>query len=258
MNKSTTLRLAGFVATAGVTAALVGVAVPSTGAYFTDSHNLAVHSTNGTVKVSTSAASLSFDNILPGEYQPKTLSYTAHGTSPEDIWLVPSTDKNVTLPTNSGAVSTADLLGSTADPAAQYGRFAHLEVDGAAGSFSSYNLGSDRATIDGTYPASATEADAYCTVDSAGHNVGPISSVEISRNADGTLPPTGDHSRACPMPGAILLGSAVTNGETQNVTVTFGWTKILRTNAIQGLANPTLTFKIVATQHGISPLDPNN
>lgn len=244
MSKSKAVRLTAFVATAGATAALAGFAATGTGAYFTDSHDGAIKSTNGIVKVTTTPSDLvlSFDNILPHEYQTKTITYTAAGSGAEDVWLVPTGDG-------------AKYLGTTADSNA-YGRFAHFAVQSATGNFSSYNLASGVSVADTSGPYSGGSfTGGYCTVDANGH--GGADSTEVSRKADGSLPP-GSDSVYCPVPGAILLGSGLTNGATQNATVTFGWTQIMRTNAIQGQANPDLPFTIVATQHGVSPLNPNN
>ena len=57
MRKSRAVRVAGFVGALGASAALVGFAASSTGAYFTDSHTGAVNASTGSVKVNVSPAS---------------------------------------------------------------------------------------------------------------------------------------------------------------------------------------------------------
>lgn len=70
-----------------VIGALLGVAVMSTGAYFTDSKPGAVTGNLGTVVVATSGTAIDFANLLPGETQTRTVTVRNDGTGAEDIYL---------------------------------------------------------------------------------------------------------------------------------------------------------------------------
>jgi hypothetical protein len=219
------VKIIGFVGSLCVSAALIGTAVSGTGAYFTDSHNGVVNASTGDVKVNVSDLTLNFTNLLPGDFQTNTVTYTAAGTAGEDIWLV--------LPTDGTAGA---FNGGSADGLGRYGHFA---VDSPAGSFTSYNLRD---------PAGSTSV---CPVDGDGHG-GSNQQATSTNDAD-----PGSYVDFCPVPNAILLGSNLTYGQTQQASITFGFTKLLKSPQDAPLA-PVAQFKIVATQHGIAPDDPNN
>ena len=93
MFKSTRIRFVALLSTAAVTAALIGVAVMSTGAYFTDSNSGQISGNLGTVAVTTSGGSgidsldFTFNGILPGEEKVASVHVQNTGSSSEDIYL---------------------------------------------------------------------------------------------------------------------------------------------------------------------------
>lgn len=201
------------------TFALIAAASSTTGAYFTDSHGGTINASTGVVKVNAGDLTLNFADTLPGVFQTKDVTYTAAGTSAEDIWLV--------LPTDGSAVAFTGGSGSAA-----LGRYGHFALTSPAGSFTSYNL---------------TSGASPCPVSANGHGGSDAQSAVL------TDPPP----PYCPVPNAILLSSNLTSGQTGTAKVTFGFTKFLKggQGSTLGLVAP---FKIVATQHGILPSDPNN
>lgn len=94
MNKSTTIRIVGFVGSLGATAALVGAAASGTGAYFSDAKSGNIAGTMGSIKITAydgggaNATDISFTNMLPGEAQDKTVRYQNTGKNTQDVWLV--------------------------------------------------------------------------------------------------------------------------------------------------------------------------
>ena len=236
MRKSRAVRVAGFVGALGASAALVGFAASSTGAYFTDSHTGTIQASTGTVKASISPASgqLNFTNLLPGQYQDQTVSYQALGTGSEDIWLVfPTTGGS-----NVGGNPSEAFTGNPDDPAkGGLGRYGHLAVSAPAGSFTSYNLSN---------PGTSTgHTGTKCYIDTNGHG-------------GSNLQPTGPNDKTtvpfCAPADAILLSSGLTYGQTGSATITFGFTPLLNDPKFQGQAlAPVAQYKIVATQHGIAP-----
>lgn len=232
MRKTKAARIAGFTVALGATASLVGFAATSTGAYFTDSHSGNLTASTGDVKVNTSSLLLDFANLLPANYKTDNIDYTATGTGPEDIWLVIPNDGH------------DNALGVPANPDS-LGRFGHFEVNSNAGSFVSNNL---------TGPGSSGPSDTgpSCPVDGTGH--GGESQVATRSAQDGgslsALP-------FCAPPQEILLDSNLTNGQSGTASITFGYTQVYRSGQDAADA-PIANFKIVATQHGIRPDDPNN
>lgn len=100
MNKSTTLRIAGFVGGIAVTAGLVTAAAGGTGAYFQDSKSgNQITGTAATIRVDASGGTganhlnIGFRNLLPGEAQSKQVSYKNTGSAPQDVWVVFDQDK---------------------------------------------------------------------------------------------------------------------------------------------------------------------
>lgn len=225
--KSKYVRLAGFVLAAGVTASLVGFAASSTGAYFTDSKSGTVNASTGGVHVNTSSLTLNFAGLLPGDFKTNTVSYTAAGSAAEDIWLV--------LPAG-GADAFNGRAGTPAGDTA-LGRYGHFAVNGPAGSFTSWNLATER---------TGSPSGSTCAVTGNGFGGSDTPAVGVA-----------DLIPYCPVPSAILLSSNLTYGQSESADVTFGFTKLLRTGQDQVLA-PVAAFKLVATQHGILPNDPNS
>ncbi|RLV49615.1 hypothetical protein D9V37_06760 [Nocardioides mangrovicus] len=222
MNKSRTARLAGFIGALGCSAALVGAAVHTTGAYFTDSKDGSINTSTGSVKVSSpSGTTLNFSDLLPGDYKTQTVSFRNDGTAPEDIWMV--------MP--AGSALTGDQSSNA------LGRYGHFKLTSEGGAhFVSNNLRSydDTGRVD-------------CKVDSRGWGGSNEEATSASQ------PPIAE----CGAPHAILLYSALPSGSTKTATVEFGFTKLL--TGPQGAPSTRLaTYKIVATQHGVRPDDVNN
>jgi hypothetical protein len=233
MRKSRAVRVAGFVGALGASAALVGFAASGTGAYFTDGHNGQINTSTGDVKanISPSDGVLTFANLLPGEYKDQSITYQAAGTGAEDIWLV--------FPTTGGPGGTNPSEAFTGSPddghGGGLGRYGHLAVSAPGGSFTSYNLSNPRAGD-----------PSVCSVDGNGHGG---SNQQATTKAD--LVPY------CGAPTAILLDSNLTYGQSGTATITFGFTPLL--TGPQDAPNAMLAqYKIVATQHGVRPDNPNN
>ena len=84
---SRTLKSVGFVTAAGAAVGAVALAVPATGAYFSESHTGTISGSIGQVHIS-DPTSLSFQNLLPGEPQTQTFTVRNTGTGPEDIHVI--------------------------------------------------------------------------------------------------------------------------------------------------------------------------
>jgi hypothetical protein len=228
---STTVKLATGAAAVGAAALLIGPATGTTGAYFTESKTGTINASTGGVHLSTTDLTLNFNNLLPGEFQTNDITFTATGSGLEDIWLV--------LPTDGSADALNGIPGTPSGDAA-LGRYGHFAVSGPDGAFTSYNLATAGTGI---------HSGPTCTTDSYGR--GGSETQAVDRN-DHTVP-------FCPVPNAILLSYGASNGFTGVAHVTFGFTKIMNNAAQQNLPLSTVAaFKIVATQHGIAPSDPNN
>jgi hypothetical protein len=221
MGKAKALRITGFFGALCASAALVGFAATGTGAYFTDSHDGAINAGTGHIRVDVSPANLqlSFDNLLPGEYQTQRVDYAAHPSGgTEDIWLVFPND------------STADAFIHTPQAGATpLGRYGHFESSNLTLSPSGYNS-ADSCAID----ANGEGGSAQTATDPSDHGV-PY----------------------CAPRRAILLQSGMHEGEGGFANVEFGFTKIL-TAPQNAPTTQVVKYKIVATQHGINPNDPSN
>lgn len=226
MRKAKAIRVAGFVGALCASAALVGTSVAGTGAYFTDSHNgnLAASSGHLRLNVDGSALNLSFQNLVPGEYQTKNVTYATDTNTNEDIWMVFDTSSAAY-----GAFSGGK--GMTAYPDGGLGRYGHFAVaNDNATRFTSYNLANQ--------PAGDTSTTDTCGVNSSGNG-----------GSNDVATPT--HTPLyCGVPGAILLRSDAPNGASGEIEVTFGVTPKWTAQEVP-VAN--VPFKIVATQHGVRP-----
>lgn len=233
MRKAKAVRLAGFFGALCASAALVGVSVSGTGAYFTDSHSNSITGSTGQIKVTVSpdSTSLNFANLLPGEFQTQRINYTAHpvgGT--EDIWLVfPDAET-----ANDAFIQTPGDP-SAAKPLGRYGHFGVTSTGGA--SFVSNNL----------------------TLSPGGYN--DSQSCGINGNGEGGSNAAAD-SRAdvipyCAPAHAILLQSGMNDGDNGYADISFGFTKLLTAPQSANLGTIE-NYQIVATQHGIRPDDPAN
>jgi len=235
MRKSRAVRVAGFVGALGASAALVGFAATGTGAYFSDSHSGTIQASTGSVKINIAPGdgTLNFTNLLPGEYQSQQLQYQSTGTGSEDIWLVFPTG---TAPSNNPSEAFTGRPDDTGTPG-PLGRFGHFAVDAPAGSFTSFNLSNPGTTPGHTGPS--------CPTDAYGHGG---SNTQAETRADIV--------DFCAPPNAILLSSGIAPGQLDSATFTFGFTPLLENGQAAALA-PVAQYKIVATQHGVRPDDPN-
>lgn len=226
MIRSRAARVAGFATAVAATAALIAFGVSSTGAYFTDSHDGTINAGTGSVKLGVDQTTLNFAGLMPGQFKNQTITYQNNGTANEDIWLVFPTD------------GSADALNGTPRPGPiPLGRYGHFAVSGPEGTyFTSFNLAS-----------APTSAGPSCQVNATtGHG---------GSNSQATSPSV--YPNYCPVPDAILLHSGLAPTATNWATITFGFTRLL--TAPQGAPLSLVApFKIVATQPGILPSDPNN
>jgi hypothetical protein len=87
MRKSRFARFASLLAVIAVAASLIGVAVASTGAYFTSTQPGAITGNLGTVAVNISGQSINFANLMPGTPQTQTVTVQNTGTGNEDLYL---------------------------------------------------------------------------------------------------------------------------------------------------------------------------
>ena len=217
-------------------AALIATGSGVTGAYFTDSHSGSINASTGGVTVTTSALTLNFTNLLPGEFKSQPVTYTAGGSGAEDIWLVFPTPM-----TSATAILNGQKGTPGADPA--LGRYGHFAVTSPAGNFTSYNLTA----------AAVLGGDDSCTADLNGHG-GSDTQATSANNLDPT-----SYVDYCPVPNAILLSDNLTAGQSGTANITFGYTKLYKADAAQNVAIKEIApFSIVATQHGILPTDVNN
>jgi hypothetical protein len=219
MMKSKVARVSAFVATLGVSAGLVGAAVQTTGAYFSDSKAGSVTGTIGSIKVTGSGGSgadaldLSFSNMLPGERQTVSAAYQNTGANPQDVWLV---------------FNNADALHSLN----QLGTFGEVHVgSGGTEIFASQNLNDNTSScppgsFDATHPACAA--------------------LPVKLKLADNLAPTAGGSFSFAFNYAAKLRGAANEGAPFNC-YPFGT-----------CTNSGLPYKIVATQHGVDPFDALN
>ena len=230
MKRSTTAKLLAGAAALGTAAFLIGPATGTTGAYFTESKAGTINASTGGVHVNTDNLTLNFANLLPGQFQTINVGYTAAGTGPEDIWFV--------LPTDGSAAALNGVAGSHPGGDKALGRYGHFALTAPDGSFTSFNLAT---------AGTGDHAGDTCTTDPYGRGG---SDAQPANRSDYTV-------AFCPVPNAILLSYGINPGASGTVSITFGFTKLLTgpQDSALGLVAP---FKIVATQHGIAPSDPNN
>lgn len=211
-------RFSAFIATIGVTAALVATAVQVTGAYFSDSKAGTITGTLGSIKVSTSGGSgtdnldFNFTNMLPGVPQTANGGYQNTGTSPEDVWIVFN---------NAAALHALNDLGT-------YGEV-HVASNGAA-IFDSANLNDNTGGTCG--PLSPSGCWPLPQELKLAENVGPT--------ASGTFAFTFNY-------GAKLKGAAAEGAPFNCYPLTD-----------PTCPSNGLPYKIVATQHGVDPYNANN
>lgn len=245
MSNGKAWRLGGFAAALAASAGLVAAASGTTGAYFSDSHPGTFEATSGHLKLNITdptQLALNFTDLIPGQDQTKTISYTTDSSSnvKEDIWIVFPTD------TAAEQLAYAEFSGGKnqfgyADGG--LGRYGHFKV-GANGhtAFESTNL-ANQPTYSGTPAVAGPPYTPGCTVDANGDG----------GESQPATSPTDTSMGYCGVPFKILLASNVSTGTTGSVNVTFGLTgKQVTQNQTEFLPN-RVTYQIVATQHGVMP-----
>lgn len=222
MSKRNLVRISGFIATLGAGAALVAGATTGTGAYFTSSVDGSISGSSGHLTLSSASdRTLSFAELMPGQDVTKNVDYkidVSSGTS--DVWLTFD-------PASQGYQQLTGAKGSPLASDGGLGRYGHFKVtaNGGAVLFDSYNL---------ALPPTGTAncADVY------GHALGRKA---ISHD---------DTPDYCGVPAAILVASDVPDTGGGAIGLTFGLTGRATD---QNQAQPTVGFKLVATQHGVRP-----
>lgn len=221
MFKSKTVRVVGFVGSMGLSAALLGTAATSTGAWFTDSEAGTVMAKSGTLTVDkNNNYNLFFDKLIPGQDQTKDVGYHTGGDAPSDIWLsFPNGDAYGAFTGQKGYPNVSD---------GGLGRYGHFAVYNNAGNllFNSYNLTNQP---DGT---------SGCA-DSEGHG----------SNSPATS--ATDTPAYCGVPHYMKIESNVASGTDAKLTLLFGLTG--RATGQNKMEVPSLPFQVVATQVGVRP-----
>ncbi len=237
MNRKKTVRIAGFVAAVGASAALVAAASSGTGAYFEDSHGGNLQASSGQLKATASDTYINFAGLNPGQDRTQRVHFgvKSNSTSNADIWLVFNTASEAYGRfTGAGGTSYGDFSGGG------MGQYGHFKVVANAGGFESYNLQLPDAA-DATKPYSSKTARNTCSVDKYGHGGSPVQHA-----------PGGDNDIAeCGVPGAILLQKNMAPGASGYADVTFGLTG--KQELMNQKNDPNVPFEIVATQPGIAP-----
>ncbi len=222
MKKNKTARIAAFIGTVGASAALIGMAATNTGAYFTDSEDGTLSGNAGHLTVDKrSNYSLSFENLVPGEYKSRDVNYHTAGDTNEDIWLA--------FPDGEAYAKFSGAKNGTYYADGGMGRYGHFEVKNNAGTslFSSYNLQSEADGSSGCANAN-------------GHGFG--------RQATSVS----DTPPLCGVPHYILIESDVPSNTDAKLTMVFGVTG-RQTDQGQSAPPAQVPFQVVATQHGVRP-----
>jgi hypothetical protein len=221
MSKSLTIKAATLVASVALLGGTALLASGATGAYFSDSKPGTISGTVGNVHVSTNGgfgatgSDLVFTNLLPGEAQTVSMNYTNTGSGAEDIYIV--------FP-NATALSALNNLGT-------YGE-AHLSANGTA-LFDSANLNDRVSTCGPLLPSGCWPLKPqYALVSNL--PAGATGSVTFSFNYAGKL--SAQAPAGAPAP---VWNSYPVTGQTTS-------------NDADG-SGSGLPYKIVATQHGITP-----
>jgi hypothetical protein len=222
MFKNKTARVTAFVGTLGASAALIGMAATTTGAYFTDTESGSITAKTGHLQIDKrSDYALNFNDMVPGQYQSRDVHYRTDSSTNEDIWLK--------FP---DGVAYAQFTGEKNGPNwadGGLGRFGHFEVKNNAGGtlFSSWNLQNESAGVSGCANANGH-----------GSNQAPTSREDTPAH--------------CGVPRYMLVESDVPSGTEQKLTLVFGVTgRATGQNTFQPPS--TVPFEVVATQHGVRP-----
>jgi hypothetical protein len=231
MHRKKALKLTGFAGALCASAALVGISVSGTGAYFTDSHDGSISANSGHLKLTNvTNTNLNFADLMPGQDQTANIDYSVDVSSGQvDLWMVFD-------PTSSGYGHFTGQKGKAYGPESYtdggMGRYGHFAVgNGSDVAFQSYNLQiaanpSDNCS-DGTVPGA--DGRGGSTVKSAAN-------------------------QECGVPSAIKLAGNLDNGASGTVHVTYG---LSGKQTQQGQVEWSVGYKLVATQAGHAPNDPN-
>ncbi len=88
MQKGKVARVAGFVASAGLTVGLIGAAGAATGAYFQDAEAGTIRGTVGTIQIDNeTSTSLVFEKMLPGESATRSATFVNEGNREQDVYF---------------------------------------------------------------------------------------------------------------------------------------------------------------------------
>jgi hypothetical protein len=229
MFKNKTARVTAFIGALGASAALIGTAATTTGAYFTDAEDGNISGSSGHLSLDKRNGDyqLAFNNLVPGEYQDKEVFYATGGDTASDVWLkFPSGEAYGKFTGAKGTTTNSNPDGFAEGGMGRFGHFAVARNDGGV-QFSSYNLQNESNGTSGC-------------ADGDGHGFGrkPVDRADT--------PPL------CGVPHYIKLESNVPAGSDRKFTITFGVTGRQTT---QGQTAPpaTVPFQVVATQHGVRP-----
>lgn len=229
MRKAKALRVAGFVGALCASAALVGTSVAGTGAYFTDSHDGTIASSSGHLTLDgVGQTNLNFANLMPGEDQTANIPYTVNVSSGKvDVWMVFDATS-----AGYGHFTGAKNTSYQGYTDGGMGRYGHFQVgNNGAVAFRSHNL-----------QIAANPADNCSDGTVPGTDGRGGSDVKSASNAE------------CGVPAAIKLASNLSNTATGNVNIVFG---LSGKQTQQDQTEWTVGYKIVATQAGHAPNDPN-
>jgi hypothetical protein len=231
MHRKKALKLTGFAAALCASGALVGISVSGTGAYFTDSASGSIAGSSGHLKLTNvSETNLNFANLMPGESRTQPVNYSVDASSGKvDLWMVFDT-------TSSGYGHFTGSKGVGYGPEnytdGGMGRYGYFAVgNGSDVAFQSHNL------------QMATNPALNC--------------------ADGTVPGADGRggsavasatNQECGVPGAIKLAGGLDSGTSGTVNISYG---LSGKQTQQDQVEWTVGYKLVATQAGHAPNDPN-
>lgn len=122
MQKRKVARVAGFIASAGLTVGLIGAAGAATGAYFQDAESGTIRGTVGTIQIDNqTSTNLRFEKLLPGESATRGATFVNNGNREQDVYLDLGgvrgyTDKQVTDALNALAFTVNDELVTSTQP----------------------------------------------------------------------------------------------------------------------------------------------
>jgi hypothetical protein len=229
--KKKATRIAMFIGTIGVSAALVGAGVAATGAYFSDTNSGTITGTLGSIKVTTSGGTgtdsldFNFANLLPGETQKADGRYTNTGRNAQDVWIVFN---------NADALHALNNLGSFGE--------VHIVSNGTDEVFASTNLNDNLAPASGTC-GPFSPAPGMCW---------PLPrQIKLADNVNPGLSGEFSFSFRYPAKMGNIPTSGIGDGQGSNIAGAIGpeWNRYPLGSPISS----GLPYQIVATQDGITP-----